>query len=108
MTCSASELAARPHHADDGYWDAWFPSWCADDGGESLRNFPKRTWLAGGGDLVGQFYDAGLLDQIILGMTPVALGKGAPLLPRRITSEHLSFRKAESIGQRLRVVLGIG
>jgi dihydrofolate reductase len=64
-------------------------------------------WLVGGGDLVGQFYDAGLLDAIILGMTPVALGKGAPLLPRRITSQHLAFRQAELIGQRLRIVLDV-
>ena len=64
-------------------------------------------WLVGGGDLVGQFYDAGLLDQIILGMMPVTLGRGAPLLPRRITSEHLSFHAAELIGQRVRMVLDI-
>ena len=66
-----------------------------------------NIWLVGGGDLAGQFYDAGLLDQIVLGMTPVTLGKGAPLLPRRITSEHLSFREAELIGQRVRIVLDI-
>jgi dihydrofolate reductase len=64
-------------------------------------------WLVGGGDLVGQFYDAGLLDEIILGMTPVTLGAGAPLLPRRITSKNLRFRSAELIGQRLRIVLGV-
>lgn len=64
-------------------------------------------WLLGGGDLVGQFYDAGLLDEVILGMTPVTLGAGAPLLPRRITSRNLSFRSAELIGQRLRIVLEV-
>jgi dihydrofolate reductase len=66
-----------------------------------------NIWLVGGGDLVGQFYDAGLLDEIIVGMTPVTLGKGAPLLPRRITSKNLAFRNAELIGQRLRIVLGV-
>lgn len=30
-----------------------------------------NLWVVGGGDLVGQFHDAGLLDDIILGMTPV-------------------------------------
>ena len=64
-----------------------------------------NLWLLGGGELVGQFYDANVLDEIILGMTPVTLGKGAPLLPRRITSENLAFRKAELLGQRLRIVL---
>ena len=64
-----------------------------------------NLWLLGGGELVGQFYDANLLGEIILGMTPVTLGKGAPLLPRRITSKNLAFRSAELIGQRLRIVL---
>jgi dihydrofolate reductase len=66
-----------------------------------------NLWLVGGGDLVGQFHDAGLLDEIILGMTPVTLGKGAPLLPRRITSKNLSFRSVELIGQRARVVIDV-
>jgi len=66
-----------------------------------------NLWLVGGGDLVGQFHDAGLLDEIILGMTPVTLGKGAPLLPRRITSKNLGFREAELIGQRIRMVIDV-
>jgi dihydrofolate reductase len=66
-----------------------------------------NLWLLGGGDLVGQFYDANLLDEIILGMTPVTLGKGAPLLPRRITSKNLAFRTAALIGQRVRIVVDV-
>jgi len=66
-----------------------------------------NLWLVGGGELVGRFHDAGLLDEIILGMTPVTLGRGAPLLPRRITSTQLSFQEAELIGQRIRVVLAV-
>lgn len=66
-----------------------------------------NLWLVGGGDLVGQFHDAGLLDELILGMTPVTLGAGAPLLPRRITSKQLSFRSADLIGQRIRIVLDV-
>jgi dihydrofolate reductase len=66
-----------------------------------------NLWLLGGGDLVGQFFDAGLLDEIILGMTPVTLGKGAALLPRRITSKNLAFRTAELIGQRVRIVIDV-
>ena len=48
----------------------------------------QNVWLVGGGDLVGQFDDRGLLDEILLGVAPVFLGGGAPLLPRRITSER--------------------
>jgi dihydrofolate reductase len=49
----------------------------------------KNVWLVGGGELVGQFHDRGLLDEIILGVAPVFLGSGQPLLPRRITSDQL-------------------
>jgi dihydrofolate reductase len=44
----------------------------------------KNIWLVGGGDLVGQFHDAGLLDEVWVQYAPVTLGSGAPLLPRRV------------------------
>ncbi|HWV57159.1 MAG TPA: dihydrofolate reductase family protein [Longimicrobiales bacterium] len=42
----------------------------------------KNIWVVGGGDLAGQFYDAGLLDEIIVQVGSVTLGKGKPLFPR--------------------------
>lgn len=59
----------------------------------------RNIWLVGGGDLVGQFADQGLLDEVILGIAPVTLGDGAPLLPRRLTTPPLrliSARVADS------------
>jgi dihydrofolate reductase len=44
----------------------------------------RNVWIVGGGDLAGQFADAGLLDEVIVWITPVTLGAGAPLLPRRL------------------------
>ena len=44
----------------------------------------KNVWVVGGGDLAGQFAEAGLLDEVIVTIAPVTLGAGAPLLPRRI------------------------
>jgi dihydrofolate reductase len=73
----------------------------------SRRLSGRNLWLVGGGDLAGQFHDAGLLDEIILGMTPVTLDGGAPLLPRRITSKQLAFESAELVGQRIRIVLSV-
>ena len=67
----------------------------------------RNIWVVGGGDLVGQFDDAGLLDEILLSVTPVFLGAGAPLLPRRITSERVSIREARQAGQRVRIVLDV-
>jgi dihydrofolate reductase len=64
-------------------------------------------WIVGGGDLVGQFDDAGLLDEIWLGMRPVFLGAGAPLLPRRITSARVTLREARQVGQAIRIVYDV-
>jgi dihydrofolate reductase len=44
----------------------------------------RNVWIVGGGDLAGQFADAGLLDEVIVYVAPVTLGRGAPLFPRRL------------------------
>jgi dihydrofolate reductase len=58
----------------------------------------KNRWLVGGGDLVGQFFDAGLLDELILQVASVTLGAGKPLLPRLITNPPLRLTQARAIG----------
>ena len=44
----------------------------------------RNIWIVGGGDLAGQFADAGLLDEVQVSIAPVTLGSGAPLLPRHV------------------------
>jgi dihydrofolate reductase len=44
----------------------------------------RNVWIVGGGDLAGQFAEAGLLDEVIVYIAPVTLGAGAPLLPRQL------------------------
>lgn len=58
----------------------------------------RNLWLLGGGDLVGQFYDAHLLDEIIVQIGSVTLGTGKPLLPRRITSPSLKLMSVQQVG----------
>lgn len=58
----------------------------------------KNIWVVGGGDLVGQFHDAGLLDELILTVAAVTLGAGAPLLPRRISTPPLQLVAAQMTG----------
>ncbi|THV35617.1 dihydrofolate reductase family protein [Glycomyces buryatensis] len=58
----------------------------------------KNRWIVGGGDLVGQFFDAGLLDEVVATLAPVFLGEGAPLLPRRIPSNRLELLEAKRSG----------
>jgi dihydrofolate reductase len=59
----------------------------------------RNIWLVGGGDLVGQFHDQDLLDELILGVAPVFLGAGAPLLPRRITAPNLRLTDVTRYGE---------
>ncbi len=58
----------------------------------------KNIWIVGGGDLAGQFHDAGLLDELIVQVGSVTLGKGKPLFPRRLTSPPLVLLSAKQIG----------
>ena len=50
-------------------------------------------WVVGGGELAGQFADAGLLDEIWVQYAPVTLGSGAPLLPRVLDLELLDVAR---------------
>ena len=53
----------------------------------------KDLWVVGGGDLAGQFADAGLLDEVWVQYAPVTLGSGAPLLPRQLDLELLDVAR---------------
>ncbi|MEP7763602.1 dihydrofolate reductase family protein [Sanguibacter sp. 25GB23B1] len=61
-------------------------------------------WVVGGGDLAGQFFDAGVLDEIALSVAPVALTGGAPQFPRRVESDRLRLLSATAVGQFARLV----
>lgn len=58
----------------------------------------RNVWLAGGGELVGQFYDQDLLDELFVQIGSVALGAGKPLLPRTITHPPLRLLSARALG----------
>lgn len=58
----------------------------------------RNIWLVGGGELVGQFHDHGLLDEIIVQVSAVTLGAGAPLLPRRIVTPPLELVSTRRLG----------
>lgn len=58
----------------------------------------KNLWIVGGGGLAGQFHDAGLLDELIVQVGSVTLGKGKPLFPRRVTSPPLRLLSVRQVG----------
>ena len=64
----------------------------------------NNVWVVGGGELVGQFHDHGLLDELWVQYAPLTLGAGAPLLPRRIEFEQIEHDlNGEFSCRRLRV-----
>nr|WP_077488360.1 dihydrofolate reductase family protein [Sinomonas mesophila] len=95
----------HPEALEDGRWPYRQPTWVFTHGGvptvdgdirvtsapvaevhgEMIQAAGGRNlWVVGGGGLAGQFADSGLLDEIWVQYAPVALGSGAPLLPRRL------------------------
>lgn len=58
----------------------------------------KNLWVVGGGDLAGQFFDAGLLDELIIQVGSATLGGGKPLFPRRVLSPVLQLTSVRQMG----------
>src|SRR5690606_36964149 len=58
----------------------------------------KNIWIVGGGDLAGQFFDAGLLDELIIQVGSVTLGQGKPLFPRRVTNPPFRLVSVRQVG----------
>lgn len=58
----------------------------------------RNVWMVGGGELAAQFLAHGLLDELHLGLAPVFLGAGAPLLPASIRAP-LALAGVEELGK---------
>ena len=58
----------------------------------------RNVWIVGGGDLAAQFHDAGLLDEILVQVCSVTLGRGKPLFPRRLTDPPLTLVSVRQVG----------
>jgi len=61
----------------------------------------KNIWIVGGGDLAGQFYDAGLLDELIVQVGSVTLGTGKPLFPRKALNPTLQLTSVQRMGKEM-------
>ena len=56
----------------------------------------KRLWLVGGGELVVSFLKEHLIQEVVVSLHPVLLGKGVPLFPGMFPKTILELREAES------------
>jgi len=59
----------------------------------------KNIWIMGGGDLAGQFFDAGLLDELIIQIGSVSLQDGKPVFPRRVLSPALELVSVNRVNE---------
>jgi dihydrofolate reductase len=66
------------------------------------------VWVMGGGDLVGQFADAGALDELQVSIAPATLGAGKPLLPRRLGADRLHLVDVDRRGQFAHLTYRVG
>lgn len=58
----------------------------------------RNIWIVGGGDLAGQFHDAGMLDELIVQVGSVTLGSGKPIFPRTVLSPTLQLTSVRPMG----------
>jgi dihydrofolate reductase len=56
----------------------------------------KNIWVVGGGDLISQFLNEDAMDEMVLCMIPIILGKGIPLFPNEPMETKFDLVKAES------------
>ncbi|WP_026554865.1 dihydrofolate reductase family protein [Arthrobacter sp. 35W] len=57
-----------------------------------------NVWMVGGGSLAAQFHQAGLLDELVLTLIPVALGSGRQLLPVSGTTPAWTLLRSKVLG----------
>jgi dihydrofolate reductase len=57
----------------------------------------KDIWLMGGGRLFRSLLEAGLVDAVEVGIVPILLGQGVPLLPAPAPSVRLELTKCETL-----------
>ena len=55
----------------------------------------KNIWLVGGGGLFRSLLAARQVDELMVAVHPILLGRGIPLLPKKETAVRLEFVRAE-------------
>ncbi|WP_404432771.1 dihydrofolate reductase family protein [Microbacterium lacus] len=67
----------------------------------------RDVWVVGGGDLAGQFADAGLLDELRVSVAPATLGSGRSLLPRVLGADRLRLQSVRQNAQFAELVYAV-
>ena len=78
-----NHVFSRTRRADDGVPVRYVSADLEGFVGQLRRKPGKDLWLVGGGDLIAEFRERDLIDDVILSIHPVLLGEGIPLFPGR-------------------------
>jgi dihydrofolate reductase len=68
---------------------------------EIRRSKGKDIWLMGGGEVVRDFLQADLVDELHIGVVPVLLGAGLPLFPGGFPQRNFELMENRSFSQGL-------
>jgi dihydrofolate reductase len=55
----------------------------------------KDIWLMGGGEIIASFLDEQAIDEFVIGVAPIFIGEGIPLIARRHRHVPLKLRSIE-------------
>ena len=66
---------------------------------DGFPNAGENIWLVGGRRIISSFLKQGVVDEIIISVIPVLLGKGIPLFKNVENETKLEFVKTETYGQ---------
>jgi dihydrofolate reductase len=84
---------SRTRRADDGVPITYVSGDLVGFVGTLRRQPGKDLWLVGGGDLIAEFRERDLIDDVIVSIHPVLLGEGIPLFPGRHEPLNLELVK---------------
>lgn len=67
---------------------------------EILKNQPgKDIWVIGGSELLADFVEAGLIDEFIISIAPVIIGKGIPLFRKSDLMTEFKLKEVKRYGE---------
>lgn len=78
-------------------------TWIQQDVAAFLQQLKAQSgqdiWLVGGGQIIRSAFDAHVVDEVIVVLAPILLGKGIPLFTGILNTQHLQLRQVEAFGQ---------
>lgn len=94
-TCYVLSRTPQPPHANITWVQQNIASFLQQLKAQSGRDI----WLVGGGQLIRSAFEAHVIDEVIVIIAPILLGKGIPLFTGILNTQHLQLQHVEAFGQ---------